>query len=61
MYLFDKTPRLFPKLIQEKLLCMDNLHDWTIGKPERGSYSRYYTRIGEKDRNYLLEDKNVGI
>lgn len=40
---------------------MDNPYDWTIGKAKRGAYSRYYTRIGEKDKNYLLEGNNVGI
>jgi hypothetical protein len=51
----------FLKIIQENLLCMDNSYDWTIGKAATGAYSRYYTRIGEKDKSYLLEGKNVGI
>jgi len=40
---------------------MDNSYDWTIGKAERGAYSRYLTRIVEKGKNYLLEGNNEGI
>jgi len=51
----------FLKVTQENLLCVDNSYEWTIRRAERGTYSRYYTRIGEKDKNYLLEGNNVGI